>query len=143
MQLDGLRYLRSILDGSTPQAPISATLRFVLVGAEPGLARFEGTPHADQHNPMGQIHGGWACTLLDSAMGAAVMSTLDADATYTTSQLSVHLTRAITVDTGPVTAEGRVVHRGRRVATAEARLTDAAGELLAHATCTCVILPRR
>jgi uncharacterized protein (TIGR00369 family) len=91
---------------------------------------------------MGAVHGGYACTLLDSAMGCAVMTTLDERSAYTTARLAVQLVRPITIATGPVLAEGRVVHRGSRVATAEGRLVDEAGKLLAHATTTCLILPR-
>jgi uncharacterized protein (TIGR00369 family) len=139
----GLAFLQAIIAGELPQAPISHTLGYLLVAAAEGFARFEGTPAEYHYNPMGAVHGGYACTLLDSAMGAAVMSTLDARTAYTTAQVAVHLTRAITRDTGVVAAEGRVIHRGGRVATAEARLCDAAGALLAHGTTTCVILPRR
>ena len=92
---------------------------------------------------MNGVHGGVACTLLDSAMGSAVMTTLDEKTGYVTADVVVHLTRAITARTGPIVAEGRVVHRGSRVATAEGRLTDREGRLLAHATTTCVLLERR
>jgi uncharacterized protein (TIGR00369 family) len=91
-------------------------------------------------DPMGHVHGGYACTLFDSAMSCAVMTTLDATTVCTTSQLAVHLTRAVTVATGPVIAEGRVVHRGKRLATAEGTLRDRAGNLLAHGTTTCMLL---
>jgi uncharacterized protein (TIGR00369 family) len=138
----GLDLLQAICTGELSQAPISRTLAFDLVHVEEGGARFRGIPARDQYNPMGQVHGGWACTLLDSAMGAAVMTTLDADTGYTTTQLAIHLTGAIDVDTGPVVAEGRVLHRGKRVATAEAKLTDARGRLLAHGTTSCLLLPR-
>jgi uncharacterized protein (TIGR00369 family) len=139
----GLELLRAIVAGEVPQAPIGASLGFVIEAADEGLARFRGVPAEYQYNPMGSVHGGWACTLLDSAMGCAVMSTLDADSAYTTAQLGIHLTRAITVKTGPVVCEARIVSRGARVATAEGRLVDAGGALLAHGTTTCVIVPRR
>jgi uncharacterized protein (TIGR00369 family) len=138
----GLELLRAIVSGATPQPSISATLHFTIVGAEEGVATFHGTPAGDLLNPMGQVHGGWACTLLDSAMSSAVMSTLDAESTYATAQLAVHLTRAITPSTGPVVAEGKIIHRGRRLATAEGTLRDGSGALLAHGTTTCMILPR-
>jgi uncharacterized protein (TIGR00369 family) len=139
----GLAFLQAIIAGTLPPAPISATLGFELAEASEGVARFRGVPAANQYNPMGAVHGGWACTLLDSAMGCAVMTTLDAETGYTTAQINVHLTRAITKDTGPVIAEGKLVARGSRVATAEGTLRDARGVLLAHATTTCVILPRK
>jgi uncharacterized protein (TIGR00369 family) len=142
MSRTGLQHLRAILSGEIPQAPISGTLDFRLVAAEEGSTRFEGLPARAFENPYGTVHGGYACTLLDSAMGAAVMSTLDAESTYTTTQLTVNLTRPITRETGPVIAEGRVVHRGKRLATAEAFLRDGKGALLAHATTTCMIMAR-
>lgn len=138
----GLALLQAIASGGVPQPPISASLGFKLVFAEEGLARFQGEPAEYLYNPMAAVHGGWACTLLDSAMGSAVMTILDETMAYTTSDLSIHLVRAITMRTGPVIAEGRLVHRGRRVSTAEGRLTDANGKLLAHGTTTCVIFPR-
>ena len=140
--MTGLELLRAIVDGTIPQPPISPTLGFRIVGAEPNVARFVGEPARSQYNPMGQVHGGWACTLLDSAMGSAVMTTCDAETGYTTTQLSIYLTGAIDAETGPVTAEGRVVHRGRRTVTAEARLTDERGRLLAHGTTSCLLMPR-
>lgn len=139
----GLAFLTAILKGELPAAPIGVALGFKLVHAEEGLARFEGWPDEYQYNPMGSVHGGWSATLLDSAMGSAVMSTLDAQSAYTTMDFTVHLVRALSRDTGPVSAEGRVVHRGQRSATAEAKLTDAAGKLYAHATTTCLIMPRK
>jgi uncharacterized protein (TIGR00369 family) len=138
----GLAYLRTLIDGAVPQPPISFALGFALVAAEEGFARFRGVPAEYHYNPMGAVHGGYACTLLDSAMGCAVMTTLDEKGAYTTSQLSIQLVRPITIATGPVLAEGRIVHRGSRVATAEGKLVDEAGKLLAHATTTCLILPR-
>jgi uncharacterized protein (TIGR00369 family) len=138
----GLAFLRAILDKTVPPAPIQATIGFDLIAAEEGLARFRAVPDEHQYNPMNGVHGGIACTLLDSAMGSAVMSTLDERTGYSTVDLTVHLTRPITQKTGPIVAEGRVVHRGSRVATAEGRLTDEAGRLLAHATTTCLLLER-
>jgi uncharacterized protein (TIGR00369 family) len=138
----GLEFLRAIIHGAVPPAPIQATMGFDLIEASEGLARFRGTPAEHLYNPMGGVHGGVACTLLDSAMGSAVMTTLDAATGYVTADLTVHLTRPISVRTGPIVAEGRVVHRGSRVATAEGRLVDAQGKLLAHATATCLLVPR-
>lgn len=138
----GLEFLRAMIMGALPPPPITHTLGFALTAAEDGLARFEGLPAEDLYNPIGVVHGGWAFTLLDSAMGCAVMTTCDADTAYTTAQVNVHFTRAITLRTGRVTASARIVHRGARVATAEGRLTDPAGALLAHATTTCLLFPR-
>jgi uncharacterized protein (TIGR00369 family) len=139
----GLEFLQALIEGKIPPPPICATLDFTLIHVEEGLARFEGHPAEFQYNPIGVVHGGFATTLLDSAMGCAVMSTLDANSAYTTTQISINLTRAITAQTGPIVAESRVVHRGRSVATAEGTLKDAQGRLLAHATSTCMLMPRR
>lgn len=140
--LSGLEWLRRIVDGTLPQPPISATLDFALVFAEHGHTRFRGVPAEYHYNPMATVHGGFVATLLDSALMTAVLSTLEANAACTTAQLSVHLTRSITAATGPVIAEGKVVHAGSRVATAQAELRDERGSLLAHATTTCLVFPR-
>jgi uncharacterized protein (TIGR00369 family) len=138
----GLAFLRAILDGTIPPAPIQATMGFDLIAAEEGVARFRAMPAEHLYNPMNGVHGGVACTLLDSAMGSAVMTTLDEKTGYSTLDLTVHLTRPISAKTGPIVAEGRVVHRGSRIATAEGRLTDGEGRLLAHATTTCILMER-
>ena len=138
----GLEFLQRMVSGEVPQPPMARTLGFALVAVEPGFARFEGEAAEYQYNPMGTVHGGLACTLLDSALGCSVMTTLDDKTAYTTAQVAVHLTRAITAGARLV-AEARVVHRGGRVATAEAKLLDGEGALLAHATTTCVIMPRQ
>ena len=117
-------------------------LAFQLVEADHGRAVFRGVPKAEFGNPHGTLHGGWASTLMDSALGCAVHSTMDAGEGYTTVELKVNLTRPITEQTGEVICEGHIVHRGRRVATAEATLKDSAGKLLAHGTETCLIFPR-
>jgi uncharacterized protein (TIGR00369 family) len=141
--MTGREMLQSIVDGKVPQPPIGFSLGFALRGVDHGFARFEGTADEYQYNPMGVVHGGWACTLLDSCMSCAVLATLDATLSYTTAQINVHMVRPITRDTGLVIAEGRVVHAGRTIGTAEGRLTDASGKLLAHGTTTCAIFPRR
>jgi uncharacterized protein (TIGR00369 family) len=138
----GLAFLRGILEGLTPVAPIQKTLGFELVAAEEGLARFRSMPGEHMYNPMGGVHGGVACTLLDSAMGCAVMTTCDEKTGYTTVELSMHLTRPITLKSGPITAEGRILNRGSRLVTVEARLTDEQDRLLAHATSTCLLMQR-
>lgn len=138
----GLAFLRAILDGSVPPAPIQATLGFELVHAEEGVARFRSVPGEHMFNPMGGVHGGVACTLLDSAMGCAVMTTCDEKTGYATIDLSVHLTRPITIESGTIVAEGRVLQRGSRIVTTEARITDDKNRLLAHATGSCLLMPR-
>jgi uncharacterized protein (TIGR00369 family) len=138
----GIEFLRDIIAGKVPAAPLEATLGFSLVDVQDGFARFELMPGEHLFNPMNAVHGGVSATLLDSAMGAAVMTTLNAATGYTTATLTVHLTRAITLRTSKVIAEGWVVHRGSRLVTAEGRLNDAEGRLLAHGSATCAISER-
>ena len=139
--LSGLEYLRALLAGDLPRPPISKLMGFDLVEVEEGYALFRGVPGEQHLNPIGSVHGGFAATLLDSALGCAVHTTLPAGVGYSTLELSVNLVRGITPATGPVLAEGRIVHGGRRTATAEAKLrAEDGGALLAHATTTCLIL---
>jgi uncharacterized protein (TIGR00369 family) len=138
----GLELLQGIVSGALPQAPISETMSFAIVGASNGETRFRCIPGEFLYNPQGTVHGGVAATLLDSCMGAAVMSTLDAESAYTTTQLSISLVRPILADSGELFADGKVVHRGGRLVTAEGKLTDGKGRLLAHGTTCCMILPR-
>jgi len=138
--MSGLEFLQAIRDGRLPQAPIAERLDFHLAEAEDGLAVFVGTPRYEHYNPIGGVHGGWYGTLLDSCMACAVQTTLERGTGYTTVEYSVNLVRAITAETGPVRAEGHLVHRGRRIATADGRLMDGNGKLLAHGTTTCMIM---
>jgi uncharacterized protein (TIGR00369 family) len=138
---DGLTLLKGMIAGEFPQPPISETLGFRLVEAEPTRVVFEGTPELRHYNPIGVVHGGFAATLLDSALACAVLSTILKGETSTTLELKLNLVRPITKDTGPVRAEGRLIHRGRSVATSEGDLKDASGKLYAHATTTCMIIP--
>ena len=117
-RMPGIDFLRAMSDGKLPLPPICALLGYRLVEAEPGHAVFEITPAEQHYNPIGVVHGGIAMTLLDSAMGCAVHSTLPAGAGYTTLELKVNFTRPISVDTGRIVCEGTVVHRGGRTATA-------------------------
>jgi uncharacterized protein (TIGR00369 family) len=137
----GLDYMRALIAGDFSPPPISRLMGFVLVEVDDGRAVFRGEPGEQHLNPIGSVHAGFAATLLDSAMGCAVHSTLPAGVGYTTLELSANLVRGITPATGPVLCEGNVVHAGRRTATAEARLTaEDGGALLAHAKTTCMIL---
>jgi uncharacterized protein (TIGR00369 family) len=138
--MSGLEYLRAMIAGRFPPPPIAHTLGFTLAEVEEGRAVFELLPGEHHYNPIGMVHGGVAATLLDSAMGCAVQSRLPAGRGYTTLEMKVNLLRALTVDTGPVRAEGTLLHLGRSTALAEARLTDAGGRLLAQATSTCLIV---
>jgi uncharacterized protein (TIGR00369 family) len=137
----GLEFLRAIAAGELPGAPIAELLGFAPVEAEEGRVLFAAVPEPRHYNPIGRVHGGLAATLLDSAMGCAVHSTLPAGVGYTTLELKVNFTRPITSETGRILCEGTVVHRGGRVATAEGRVfAEADGKLLAHGTTTCLIL---
>ena len=138
--MSGLDYLHGILRGDFPAAPIAATLGIEPVEFGPGRAVFAGTPSRFAYNPLGSVHGGWAATILDSAMGCAVHTTLPAGRGYTTVDLSVTLVRALTDRVPRVRAEAHVLHAGGSVVTAEGRIVDEAGTLYAHATTTCLVL---
>ena len=139
--LSGLDHVRALMDGEIPPPPIAVTLNFTPVEASEGRAVFQGEPGEEHYNPIGVVHGGYASTLLDSALGCAVHTTLPAGVAYTTQSLEVKMVRPITRETGTVRAEAEVVYRGRRQATAEARLYAVdSGKLLAHGTSTCMIL---
>jgi uncharacterized protein (TIGR00369 family) len=138
---DGLGFLKGIINGSVPHPPISELLGFHLIEVEEGRAVFEGVPEFRHYNPIGTLHAGFAATLLDSALGCAIFSTIGKDDAWTTLELKLNLVRPINKDTGPVRAEGRIVHRGRTVATSEGYLRDRTGKLYAHATTTCMIFP--
>jgi uncharacterized protein (TIGR00369 family) len=125
------------------QPRIGATLKINLVEVSKGRAIFEGTPGTHAYNPLGIVHGGYAATLLDSACGCAVHSSLNGQQSYTTLELKVAYHHALTSTTGPVRAEGKVVSVGKRVAFAEGRITDAAGRLYASATSTLLVFDRK
>jgi uncharacterized protein (TIGR00369 family) len=140
---DGLSFLQGMIAGKYPPPPITETLGFTLVEVEHGRAKFAGMPSFKFYNPINVVHGGWAATLLDSALGCAVHSTCAKGEAYTTLEVKVNMVRAITTDTGEVFSEARILHRGRTMGTAEAYLRDAAGKLYAHATTTCMIFPAK
>ena len=138
--MSGIEYLHAMQRGELPPPPVAMAMGFTLDVVEPGRAVFGMVPAEHHYNPIGGVHGGVAATLLDSAMGCAVHSTLPAGARYTTLELKANFLRPIHVGTGPVQCEGTLIHAGRTTVLAEARLTDGAGKLLAHATSTCLIL---
>jgi uncharacterized protein (TIGR00369 family) len=141
--LSGLDRLKAVFGGKLPAPPIAATLDFTGAEVEEGRAVFVGEPAEFHYNPIGVVHGGYAMTLLDSAMGCAVQSTLAAGESYTSLETSVNFVRPITLETGRVRCEGTVLHRGGRVATAEGRLiAESTGKLLAHGTTTCLVMRR-
>jgi uncharacterized protein (TIGR00369 family) len=141
--LSGLDILHRSMSGEFPYSTMSQTLDFVLVSVGDGCATFQGTPSAQHLNPMGTVHGGWFATLLDSALGCAVWTKMPAGQLYTTTELSVNLVRALTPQVPRVRAIGNVIHCGRQLATAEARLVGPDGTLYAHATTTCLVFDRK
>ena len=135
----GLQQMQALLDGLAPRPPISETMDFLLVSIEDGYAVFQGRPQFKHYNPLGGVHGGWFATLLDSALGCAVHTTLPVGRGYTTLEFKVNLVRGLTDKVPLVRAIGRVVHRGRQVMTSEADLVGHDGRLYAHATTTCLL----
>jgi uncharacterized protein (TIGR00369 family) len=142
-RMSGLEALQAMMRGELPAAPIARVLNYRLVEVGAGVAVFEGEATADFLNPGGTTHGGWAATLLDSALGCAVHTTLAPGERYTTIEMKMNLTRPILPGrTGGLRCEGRIVHRGRTTAISEARLIDGEGKLYAHGTETCMIFPK-
>lgn len=138
-RMAGLDYLRAMARGELPPPPMMATLGFAMGEVEEGRVVFYADPDEYHYNPIGVVHGGLAATMADSVMGCAVHSTLPAGAGYTTLEFKINFVRPLTRDTGRVFCEGRTIHVGGRVATAEAKLTDGEGRLYAHATTTCMV----
>ena len=137
----GLELLREMFEGRLPKPPIAELMDFTGVEVSEGRAVFVGTPAEFVYNPIGSVHGGYAMTLLDSAMGCAIHSTLAAGESYTTLEVKTNFIRPITADTGRVRCEGTVVHRGSRIATAEGKLVaEESGKLLAHGSTTCLVI---
>ena len=139
--LSGLQVMQKMLAGELPYPHIADTLDFALVEVEVGRAVFQGAPQLKHYNPLGTVHGGWYATLLDSALGCAVHTTVPAGYAYTTAELGVNIVRAASSKTGPLRAIGQVIHSGRQLATAEARIVGPDGKLYAHATTTCLVFP--
>jgi uncharacterized protein (TIGR00369 family) len=138
--LSGIDAMRKMMAGELPPPPIADTLDFRLVEVERGRVVFECEPAEFHYNPIGVAHAGLAATLLDSAMGCAFVSTIEAGTMWTTLELKANFTRALTKDTGTVRCIGSVVHPGRRAATTEARIEDSQGRLCAHGTSTILVL---
>src|SRR3954452_18350444 len=132
--MPGIEFVRAIFDGKLPAPPIMQNVEPFDSTAEPGLVVMHSVPGFRHYNPIGSVHGGYAAILLDSAMGLAVHSTLPPGSSYTTLEFKISFIRGMTKDTGPIRTEGRTLNVGRRAATADARITDAKGRLLAHAT---------
>jgi len=137
--ITGLELLTGIMKGILAAPPIQQTLDFRLIQVERGHTVFAGIPSFDHYNPLGSVHGGYIAALLDSCMACSVHSTLGPGHTYATLEVKINYVRPITIDTGEVRAEGKVITAGKRIATAEGRLFDNSGKLYAHGTSTCLI----
>jgi uncharacterized protein (TIGR00369 family) len=141
--LSGLEFTTAVFEGKLPPPPIAATMAIAGAEVQEGKAVFVGQPDESLYNPIGVVHGGFAMTILDSAMGCAVHTTLAAGERYTSLETKVNFVRPITKETGPVRCEGTVLHRGGKIATAEGRLVaESSGKLLAHGTTTCLVIQR-
>ena len=138
--MSGIEFLRELVGGTFPAPPISEVANFVLVEADVGRAVFEAIPSDSFRNPLGTVHGGWMATILDSALGCAVHSTLKAGQGFTTVDLAVSFVRAVHEKTGKLRCEAKIIHSGGRIATSEGRLVDAEGKLYAHGTTTCLVM---
>lgn len=143
LQKSGLEFMQAMLAGEFAGPPIADVLNYTLAEVAEGRCVFEGTPVFAYTNPMGTVHGGWFATLLDSALGCAVHTKMPPGRAYTTAELGVNLVKALTPRVPRVRAIGRVIHAGRQLATAEARLVGPDGTLYAHATTTCLVFEAR
>lgn len=137
----GLDYIHAIIEGALPPPPIAQLLGMELISAEPGRAEFHCTPDESAYNPLGIVHGGLVCTLLDSAVGCAVHATLPKGTGYTSIELKVNYLRPVHADSGPLTAVGVVTKPGRRVAFAEGTVEDRHGKVVASASSSLLIFP--
>ncbi|MBC7956400.1 MAG: PaaI family thioesterase [Cytophagales bacterium] len=136
----GIEIFNAMFSGELPQPHIGQTLNFLPLRVEPGHAIFQGRPNVAHYNPLGTVHGGWFATLLDSCVACAVHSALPAGKTYTTVELKINIVRALTDKIPLVRAEGKIIHLGRSMGTAEGRLYGHDGKLYAHASTTCFIM---
>jgi uncharacterized protein (TIGR00369 family) len=139
LAMSGVDYLRAMVDGDLPQPPIAGLMQFELVDVEPGRVVFTCVPDESAYNPIGAIHGGLICTLLDSVTGSAVHSTLPQGKGYTSVEIKVNYLKAVRINSGVLTATGTVVKAGSRVGFAEGVVTDAGGAVVATATSTLLI----
>jgi uncharacterized protein (TIGR00369 family) len=138
--MGGLAFFRHMLEGQMPQAPMTKLLNMRLLEVEEGRVVFGARPSRDHYNGMGVVHGGFAATLLDSALGCAINSKAPPGKIYTTLELKINYTRPLTEEVGDVRCEARVIHLGSRTATAEGRIVDADGKLYAHGSTTCIVI---
>lgn len=140
-EMTGLEFVQGLADGTLPLNTIAQTLTYDVTEAEHGRVVVTSIPTAALLNPAGTVHGGFTATLLDSCMGLAIQSTLERGLGSTTLEFKISLMRPITPETGMIIAEGKVLNAGRRIGTAEGRVTDSKGRLLAHGTTTCLVFP--
>ena len=138
--LSGLQYFKRMVAGEVPPPPMLALLGIRLIEAEEGRVVFTGTVVPEHYNGMGVAHGGYAATLLDSALGCCINTMMPPGKRFTTLELKVNLTRPLTHEIGPVFCEAKVVHLGGRTATSEGRIVDGNGKLYAHGTTTCIVV---
>jgi len=138
-EMTGLEFVQGLADGTLPLNTIARTLGYDIGEAESGRVVVTAEPQDIHLNPAGTVHGGLAATMLDSCMGLAIQSTLEKGVGSTTLEFKMSFVRPITPEIGPIRAEGKVISRGRRVGTAEGRVTDSKGRLLVHGTTTCLI----
>ncbi|PZU47543.1 MAG: aromatic compound degradation protein PaaI [Microbacterium sp.] len=138
--MSGLDAMRALRDGIIPPPPIVETMRFSLIAADPGTVTFECRPGLEHYNPIGVVHGGLACTLLDTVTGCAAHTTLEAGQGYTSIEISVKYLRPITADLGVLTAVGTVTKTGRRVIFADGTIADVSGKLVATASSSLLVL---
>ena len=138
-EMSGLQFVQGLADGTLPLNTMARTLGYDVVEAAEGRVVVAAEPGDAHLNPAGTVHGGFAATLLDTCMGLAVQTTLEKGVAQTTVEFKITLVRPITPETGPIRAEGVVLSRGRRIGTAEGRITDRQGRLLVHGTTTCLI----
>ena len=141
-QMSGLEFVQGLANGTLPLNTLAQTLGYDVTEAVSGRVVVTAEPTDSHLNPAGTVHGGLAATLLDSCMGLAILSTLEKGIGQTTLEFKISLVRSITPETGLIKAEGVVLNRGRRIGTAEGRVTDREGRLLAHGTTTCLIFQR-
>ncbi|MGM8886530.1 PaaI family thioesterase [Psychrobacter sp. 1U2] len=139
LSMSGQAVFDAMFAGDLPSAPIGETLDFIPIHIKNGSAIFQGQPGQQHYNPLGSVHGGWFCTILDSAVACAIHSTLPAGKGYTTLEIKVNMIRALTKDIPLVRAEANTIHVGRQTATAEGRIVGPDGKLYAHATTTCLV----
>lgn len=139
--LSGLAYMQAMIAGKIPPPPITALMNMAAISAAPGLVTFSCLPDESQYNPIGTVHGGLVCTLLDSVCGCAVQTTLPAGQGYTSLEIKVNYLRPVLATTGELTAVGRVTKPGSRAAFAEGEVRDSAGKLIATASSVCLVFP--